>query len=106
MDLTDRSERVNWIRGRMAETIAIQICSMRKSRGMSKYRLAKLSGVSAGSISRLESPGSKTFKLETLLKVASAFDVAMDVRFVPFSHAASRRDEALSTVPSFAEEYE
>lgn len=106
MDLTNRSARVEWIRGRMAETIAIQVCAMRKSRGISKYRLAKLSGVSAGSIHRLESPGGKTFKLDTLLRVASAFDVAMDVRFIPFSQAASRKDAALATVPSFAEEYE
>ena len=36
-------------------------------------------------ISELETPGERKLTIETLLRLASAFDVALQVRFVPYS---------------------
>ena len=36
-------------------------------------------------ISEIEKPGERRLNIETLLRLASAFDVALQVRFVPFS---------------------
>jgi transcriptional regulator with XRE-family HTH domain len=36
-------------------------------------------------ISEIETPGARSLTLETLLKIATAFDVGLNVRFVPFS---------------------
>jgi transcriptional regulator with XRE-family HTH domain len=47
---------------------------LREQRGMTRYRLAKLSGITPEGVNRLERPGSDP-KLSTLYKVAAAFGV-------------------------------
>jgi transcriptional regulator with XRE-family HTH domain len=50
--------------------------AMRRKRGWTRYRLAKLSGLSGEGIRRLEAPGSDP-KLSTLFKLAAAFGVGV-----------------------------
>jgi len=59
--------------------------ALRESRGMTQPGLAEIAGMSQPRISEMERPGERKPNLETLLRLASAFDVALDVRFVPFS---------------------
>jgi transcriptional regulator with XRE-family HTH domain len=47
---------------------------LREQRGMTRYRLAKLSGISPEGVGKLERPGSDP-KLSTLYKVAAALGV-------------------------------
>jgi transcriptional regulator with XRE-family HTH domain len=49
---------------------------LREAKAMTRYRLAKLSGLSAEGISKLEKPGSDP-KLSTLYKVAAALGVTV-----------------------------
>ena len=71
----------------MEQTFALQIRANRLARGWTQKELAERSGMKQSGIARLERGGRPD--LRTLKKVASAFDVALVVRFVPFSSLAS-----------------
>jgi transcriptional regulator with XRE-family HTH domain len=49
---------------------------LREQKGMTRYRLAKLSGISSEGVSKLERPGSDP-KLSTLYKVAAALGITI-----------------------------
>jgi transcriptional regulator with XRE-family HTH domain len=57
---------------------------MRLSRGWTQEAVAKLSGMAQPRIHEIEKPGARRLNLNTLLRLASAFDVALDISFVPF----------------------
>lgn len=61
-----------------------QLRIMRKARGWSQAELARRSGLLQSTISRLEQPSSQLPSRKVLLKLASAFDVALIVRFLSF----------------------
>jgi hypothetical protein len=44
-------------------------------------------------IALMESPGATKFNLETLRRIASAFDIALTVKFVPFSELRKWSDD-------------
>jgi transcriptional regulator with XRE-family HTH domain len=54
---------------------ATHLRQLRESRGMSQYRVAKLSGISREGVSRLEEPNADP-KLSTLFKLAEALGLA------------------------------
>jgi len=59
-------------------------------------------------ISILENPNYENLSLNTLKRIANVFDVALMVRFVPFSKLLITIDNETSetlTVPSFAQEF-
>jgi transcriptional regulator with XRE-family HTH domain len=58
---------------------------MREERGWTQRELGDIAGVRQNWISQIESPDYEGFSLRTLKKLAFAFDVALIVRFVPFS---------------------
>lgn len=68
--------------------LPFQIRAMRQARGWSQHELAERVGITQEGISRLESVNYGKFTLATLKRLASAFDVALAVRFVPFSEMA------------------
>lgn len=70
--------------------IPLKIRAMRDRRHMSQQQLAERAGVRQEWISRLEDPNYGRLTLSTLLKLASAFDVALNVDFVPFSEIFDR----------------
>jgi transcriptional regulator with XRE-family HTH domain len=92
--------------------IAFQIRSLRKAEGWDQKKLAD---VALGNpelqsmISRYENPDYGKYSMRTLLDFAKAFDVALEVRFIPFSQLV-RRDEELPSstlaVPNFKQELE
>jgi len=66
--------------------IPLQIRALRKQRGWTQDKLAKLTGMKQERISAIENPNYKhKFTLSILMKIASAFDVALMVRFAPIS---------------------
>ena len=69
----------------LSESIAAQINATRKARGWTQSDLAKKSGMAQNRISVLEDNDYENTSLTTLKRLASAFDVALVVRFVPFS---------------------
>jgi len=92
--------------------IAFQIRSMRKAEGWDQKTLADVAlGNSElqSMISRYENPDYGKYSLRTLLDFAKAFDVALEVRFIPFSQLIRRDEELPSTTlaaPSFSKELE
>jgi transcriptional regulator with XRE-family HTH domain len=89
-------------------TTAAQIYAMREQRGWSQEELAQKVGMGQARISLLESPNYENLSLKTLKRLANVFDVALVVRFAPFSQLLDMIDgetpETLA-VPSFLNEF-
>ena len=84
-ELRDRQYRDAFVASQIKIGIPFQIRALRKSRTMTQPELAKAAGMSQPRISEIETPGSRNLNLETLLRIAAAFDIALEVRFAPFS---------------------
>jgi transcriptional regulator with XRE-family HTH domain len=63
----------------------IRMLRMEAERQWNQQELARRAKTSQAAISRVEDPNYGQLNLGTLLKLASAFDVALLVKFVPFS---------------------
>ncbi len=71
--------------------ICAQIRALREQREMSQAQLGRKANMAQERISILEDPNAETKPtLNTMLRIASAFDVGLDVRFVPFSTVLDR----------------
>lgn len=105
--LRNKEYRDSFVGSHISNTIAAQIATLRAKRGWSQTKLAAEAGTHQSRISSLEDPNYENIEIGTLKKLASAFDVALTVRFVPYSELA-RWNAQLSTVsfnvPSFAED--
>lgn len=89
------------------EGIAFQVRTTRKARSLKQADLAKQAGMKQQVISRLESASDSQPSIRTLVRLASALDVALVVKFVPFGQLAdelSSLDHEAFAVPSFEEE--
>lgn len=88
--LLERLKRPAYRRAYVAEHVrrgvAYQIRALRDQRGWNQGHLSKLLGKPQSVVSRLEDPDYGKVTIQTLLEVASVFDVALQVRFV--SHSA------------------
>jgi transcriptional regulator with XRE-family HTH domain len=84
--LADKEAREEYVGARLETDLAFQIYSLRKQRGWTQKKLAELCGNEngQGAICRLES-SAEGVSLTTRREHASAFDVALSVRFLPFS---------------------
>ena len=87
--------------------LAFQLNLLRDARKWAQDELAKRSGVSIETIDQLEDPNCENYSIETLLKLANAFDVGLLVRFVPFATLAEWETDLNMTKlvpPSYEEE--
>src|SRR5580704_4129648 len=94
--------------------IAYQIRATRDERKMSQSQLASKAGMAQNNISRLESPDYGKHTISSLKRLADALDIALVVRFVPFSQyidwisGTPHLDRGISptalAVPSFEDE--
>jgi transcriptional regulator with XRE-family HTH domain len=73
--------------------LAFQVGALRRERGLTLVELSERTGLSPSTISRLENPALEGFSLPTLQKLAAAFDVALTVRFMPFSELVAWTSE-------------
>lgn len=69
--------------------IAHALIKLREKRGLTQTALARRMGVSQPFIAKLESGESKNYNLETLVKVATALNSELEVRFRPHSAKAA-----------------
>jgi transcriptional regulator with XRE-family HTH domain len=58
---------------------------LREAKGWTQKQLAEKCGMRQSRISALEDPNYENFEAATLRRLASAFDVALTIRFIPFS---------------------
>ena len=101
--------RHGWVRAQIEIDLPLQIRALRKQRGLTQPQLAELTGMKQSRFSILERPGAASFTLETLRRLAEGFDVALIVRFAPFSELlrlSERFNPDAFNVPSFEEELE
>jgi transcriptional regulator with XRE-family HTH domain len=106
--------RANFVESHVDKNISYQIRSLRDRQGLSQEELAAKVDMNQNAISRLESPERGRPTITTLKRLAAAFDVALVVRFVPFSKLVKWVsgtpfvEDGLSTeslaVPNFDEE--
>jgi transcriptional regulator with XRE-family HTH domain len=88
--LKDKEHRDAFVSAYTDETIPFQIRAMReqKDRNWTQEDLATRAGMKQERISTLENPNYGSYSLRILKQLATAFDVALMVRFVPFSELA------------------
>jgi transcriptional regulator with XRE-family HTH domain len=99
--------RSQFVAAHAKRAIPFQIRAMMKAKGLNQEKLADLSGLSQGVISRAADPTYGNLTINTIIKVASGLDVAYLGIFVPFSRLAewvSNLSEASVLVDSFDEE--
>jgi transcriptional regulator with XRE-family HTH domain len=102
-----KAYRDAFVQAQISDTVAAQISSLRNARGWKQTELAEKAGMKQSRISALEDPNHGNFEIETLRKLASAFDVGLVVRFVPFSEIAkwsASVSPATLAASSFAED--
>ena len=88
-------------------TLAIQIRKMRESNQWSQNGLASYLGKHQESISQWENPDYGRYSITTLKELAATFDVALLVKFVPFSELVKDMvslSETRLSPPSFSKE--
>jgi hypothetical protein len=79
--------------------IAYQIRALRDQRGWNQGAFSKHLSKPQSVVCRLEDPSYGKVTIQTLLEIASVFDVALQVRFVPFSvFLQSTRDVSASSM--------
>ena len=82
------AERSKLVRDQVVQIIALQVRANRLARGWTQKQLAERSGMKQSFISRVEA-GKSLPNLDTLNRIASAFDVALSVRFERFKALAT-----------------
>jgi transcriptional regulator with XRE-family HTH domain len=103
--LADKAYRHAYGAAHVGDYLAMQVHSMRARRGWTQKQLADESGNTQPQISNFET-SCEGVTLTSLHKLAAAFDVALIVKFVPFSLMVNETlgSRADSVVPSFEED--
>lgn len=83
--LKDKEYREAFSFEHVATGMPFQIKTVRKQRGWNQVELAERAGKTQSWISAIESDDKASFTLQTLREIASALDVALVVKLVPFS---------------------
>jgi transcriptional regulator with XRE-family HTH domain len=86
--LRDKDFRDHFTADQVYELLALQVRQLREKRQWTQAELGVKAGMQQVQVSRLENPDYTGSKISTLSKLASAFDVALIVRFAPFSELA------------------
>jgi transcriptional regulator with XRE-family HTH domain len=86
--MKSKEYRESFVASHVSNTIAAQIFMMREDREWTQTILAEKAGMKQSRISALEDPDFENVEIATLRRLASAFDVGLSVRFVPFSEIA------------------
>jgi transcriptional regulator with XRE-family HTH domain len=83
--LRSKEYRDAYVAAHLSNTVAAQIFLLREREDWTQKQLADATGMRQSRISALEDPNYENFEVGTLRRLASAFDVALSIRFVPFS---------------------
>jgi len=104
----EKPYRDAYVATHIRNNIAYQLRAIREQRNWTQEELAQKANKTQNTISRLEDPEYGKLTIKTLLEIASALDVALLIKFVPFSkfftEISDLSPEALSA-KSFTEEF-
>lgn len=84
-DVANKAYRDAFVESHIRNGLSFQIRAMRDAHGWTQKMLGEKANIKQEAVSRLEDPDYGRFTLKTLKRLASAFDVALAVRFVRFS---------------------
>jgi len=107
--LRDASYRKAFVASQINIGISFQIRALMKARGWTQEKLAEKTGMLQPRISAILKPGRVRPNIETLRRIAEAFDCGLIVRFAPFGELArwsESFDPDTFNVPSFEQEPE
>jgi transcriptional regulator with XRE-family HTH domain len=107
LELSDKTYRDSYVGAQIRIGVPFQVRALRTSRGWSQGELAQRAQMAQPRISEIEKPGERSLNIDTLLRLASAFDCAVAVSFVPFSQlvvSSESFDPGSFEVPTFQEE--
>ncbi len=102
--LTDKEYRDIFVSEQINTGLAFQIRAMREQRGWTQAELGVRAGMAQSRVSVMEDANYSRFSLTTLKRLAAAFDVALIVRFDPFSKLVDHfvnLDSSSLSVPGF-----
>lgn len=103
--LNDPAYREEYLKSTVTGWIVHQLRALRGERRWTQTDLAKKAGMPQSAVGRYESEGYGNWSINTLLKLAKAFDVALEVRFVSWPrfmrNSANTSPEVMYT-PSFS----
>lgn len=105
--IQDKEYRDALVEETISQSIAFQIRANRARRDWTQAELGRRAAKPQSEVSRLEDPDYEGYTLKTLMRLASAFDVGLAVRFVPFSAIVDdMANEKTRTfeVPAFSED--
>ena len=105
--LRDSEYRKAYVSSQINIGISFQIRALMKSRGWTQESLAERTGMLQPRISAIQTPGKVRPNIETLRRLAEAFDCALVVRFVPYSELvlwSEQFDPDNFGIPTFDEE--
>lgn len=103
--LGSREYRESLLREIVIGWVVNQIKSLRRQRGWTQERLAEEASKPQSVIARIESESYGNWNTNTLLDIASAFDVALQIRFVSWPQFLAEADDTspkAMQVPSFS----
>lgn len=106
-ELRDKEYRDAYVESQIRMLLPLQVRELRKRRDWTQPELADKAGMGQPRISELEKPGERRLTIETLLRLASAFDIGLQVRFLPLSELmewSEGLDVDRFDVPSFETE--
>lgn len=84
--LTRKAFRHAYMRAHLCQGLAYQLQALRIQRGWTPSQLAeKLGGMDYSLVEQLENPANARPSITTLLQLSEVFDVALLVKFVPYS---------------------
>src|SRR5665213_1501331 len=105
-NLRDPEMRRHFVAEEILSRLPMKIRALRTAQRLSQRELADRMGKKQTWVSKLEDPNYASFSLKTLLDVARALDVGLDVDFVAFSRLLDRAlnfSVADLEVPRFAD---
>ena len=108
-ELSNKAYRDAYVGSQIRIGLPFQVKALRTARGWSQGELALQAGMAQPRISEIERPGERSMNIDTLLRLASAFDCGLEVRFCPFSQLvrdSESFDPANFEVPTFQQELE
>ena len=83
--LQRRAYRHAYLAEHVRQRIAYQVRALRVQRRWNQGKLSNLLGKPQSVVCRLEDPSYGKLSVQTLLEIANVYDVALEVRFVPYS---------------------
>ncbi len=104
--LSNREYRDEYLKSTVTGWVIHQLRVLRKQRDWTQEDLGTASGKSQSAIARFESESYGNWNANTLLELAHAFDVAIDIRFVSWPDFLKRTSDTSPErmyVPSFSE---